>query len=130
MAFTDAERVDIRRFCWYPVFGGTPSSFQSYRFFQAYGTLEYRMSNLLAEEETVVRTIYLASLYTLELAIPGAAANLDTDVAAVWTHNKNEVADRERLFGNWRSKLCEFLGVPPGPACSAGANGNSMRLVV
>lgn len=65
MAFTTQERVDIRRFCWYPVYGGTPSSFQSYRFFQAYGTLEYRLSNLLPEEEGVIRTTYLANLTTL-----------------------------------------------------------------
>ena len=115
MAFTTAERVDIRRFAWYPVYGGTPSSFQSYRFFQAYGTLEYRLSNLLAEEEAVVRTTYLANLYTLETAIPGTSANLDTDEAAVWKHNKRELADREALFSNWRHKLCGFLGVPPGP---------------
>lgn len=114
MAFSTAERVDIRRFCGYPAYGGTPSSFQSYRFFQAYGTLEYRISNLLTEEETVVRS-YLASCTTLEAAIVATSANLDTDAAAVWTHNKNEHRDRERLFASWRRKLCGFLGVPPGP---------------
>ena len=128
MAFTTQERVDIRRFCWYPVYGGTPSSFQSYRFFQNYGTLEYRLSNLLAEEEGVVRTTYLANLTTLETAIPGTSANLDTDQAAVWTHNKREMADREALFANWRKKLCEFLGVPPGPAF--GSVGAGMSFVV
>lgn len=125
MAFTTQERVDIRRFCWYPVYGGTPSSFQSYRFFQAYGTLEYRLSNLMAEEEGVVRTTYLANLATLETAIPGTSANLDTDQAAVWTHNKRELADREALFTNWRKKLCEFLGVPPGPAFGSAGSGIS-----
>lgn len=114
MAFSTAERVDIRRFCGYPAYGGTPSSFQSYRFFQAYGTLEYRISNLLAEEETVVRS-YLTNCTTLETAIVGTSANLDTDAAAVWTHNKKEHRDRERLFASWRRKLCGFLGVPPGP---------------
>ncbi|EFU5185833.1 hypothetical protein HT824_004447 [Salmonella enterica] len=128
MAFTTQERVDIRRFCWYPVYGGTPSSFQSYRFFQAYGTLEYRLSNLLPEEEGVIRTTYLANLTTLETAIPGTSANLDTDQAAVWTHNKRELADRDALFSNWRLKLCQFLGVPPGPAYSG--SGGSMQLVV
>lgn len=127
MAFTTAEKVDIRRHCGYPMFGGTPSSFQSYRFFQAYGTLEYRMNNMLAEEEAVVRTTYLANLTTLENAIPTASANLDTDQAAVWVHNKREVADRDALFANWRRKLCEFMGVPPGPALGAGG---SVQLVV
>ena len=59
-----------------------------------------------------------------------AGANLDTDVAAVWTHNKREVADREALFTNLRKKLCEFLGVPPGPAFNSASGGGSMQLVV
>ena len=46
--FTDAEKTDIRRFAGYPAYGAVPSSFQSYRFFQAYGTLEYRIANLSA----------------------------------------------------------------------------------
>lgn len=128
MAFTTQERVDIRRYCGYPAYGAVPSSFQSYRFFQSYGTLEYRLSNLLPEEETVVRTTFLANLATLESAIPAASANLDTDEAAVWKHNKREVADREGLFSSWRRKLCAFLGVPPGPELGGGNGG--MQLVV
>jgi hypothetical protein len=112
MAFTVAERVNIRRFCGYPAYGGTPSSFQSYRFFQAYGTLEYRLSNLLAEEEALV---------TLEAAIPAASDNLDTDAAAVWKHNKNEVSDRSALFNKWRRDLCGFLGIPAGPSLGDGS---------
>jgi hypothetical protein len=130
VAFTTAEKVDIRRFAWYPVFGAVPSSFQSYRFFQAYGTLEYRLSNLLPEEETVVRTVYLANLYTLESAIPASSGNLDTDKAAVWEHNRDEVRDREALFTNWRTKLCSFLGVPPGPDYGKAAGHACGQLVV
>lgn len=114
-SFTTAQKVDIRRFCGYPQFGNTPSSFQSYRFFQAYGTLEYRMQNMLVEESAVVLNVYLANLTALEAAIPATSANLDTDKAAVWTHNKNEMRDREALFSNWRVKLCQFMGIPPGP---------------
>ena len=33
------------------------------------------MNNLLPSEETVLRTIYLAQLYPLEAAIPGAGAS-------------------------------------------------------
>lgn len=124
--FTDAQKVDIRRFCGYPVFGGTPSSFQSYRFFQAYGTLEYRMQNLLAAEEAVITTVYLPNLTTLEAAIPATGDNLDTDQAAVWTHNKHEQRDREQLFDSWRRRLCDFLGVPPGP----GLNKPGLQMVV
>lgn len=124
--FTDAQKVDIRRFCGYPVFGGTPSSFQSYRFFQAYGTLEYRMQNLLPAEEAVITTTYLPNLATLENAIPATGDNLDTDQAAVWTHNKHEQRDREQLFDSWRRRLCAFLGVPPGP----GLNPPGLQMVV
>lgn len=131
MAFTDQERVDIRRFCGYPLFGGTPQSFQSYRFFQSYGTLEYRLTNLSADEESTIRTIYLTganNLYLLEQAVFGSSTNLDTDVAAIWTHNKNETRDRMRLFNLVRDQLCQFLGVPRGP--SFGASSNTISLVV
>ena len=115
--FTDAERTDIRRFCGYPAYGPGTSSFQSWRFFQAYGMLEFRLTNMAPAEFQVVRQ-YLANLYPLETGILGAAANLDTDKAAVWVHNKSEVADRSALFDGWRRRLCEFLGVPTGPGMS------------
>lgn len=128
MAFTDAEKVDIRRHCGYPMFGAVPSSMQSYRFFTRYGTLEYRMNNMLPEEEAIVRTTYLANLVTLESAVPAASSNLDTDKAAVWEHNKNEVRDRLALYDAWRRKLCGFLGVPPGPELKG--NSGNIALVV
>lgn len=131
MAFSDQERVDIRRFCGYPVYGGVPSSFQSYRFFQSYGTLEYRLSNVSSDEEDTLRTIYLTgpnNLYTLEQAVFGSSANLDTDAAAVWTHNKNEVRDRMRLYNLVRDQLCQYLGVPRGP--NFVANSGTIPLVV
>lgn len=126
MAFTEAQKVDIRRFCGYGAYGAGPSGFQGWRFFQAYGTLEFKLSNLDPTEEAVISTTYLANLYTLENAIPAAGANLDTDEASVWKHNKNEVRDREHLFDSWRRRLCNFLGIPPGPHLSGGG----LRLVV
>ncbi len=128
MSFTNAEKTDIRRFCGYPVFGGQPVQAFGARFFHWYGTLEFRMNNLQDSEEAVIRTSYLANLATLETAIPAASANLDTDQAAVWIHNKNEQRDRERLFDAWRRRLCDFLGVPPGP--SFGGNSGSIPMVV
>lgn len=127
MAFTDTEKTDIRRFCGFPMFGGQPVQAFGYRFFQHYGTLEFRMNNALPSEELVVRTTYLQNLYDLEQAVPDAAANLDTDEAAVWKHNKQEVADRVNLFNHWRRELCNFFGIPPGPGLSASSG---MRLVV
>ncbi len=121
MSFTDAQKTDIRRFCGYPVFGQSPNQFVGYRFFQAYGNLEFKMDNLLPEEETVVETVYLTQLYALETAVPGSGANLDTTTAAVWTRNAHEPRDRAALFDDWRRRLCAFLGVPPGPGFDSGS---------
>jgi hypothetical protein len=111
---TDQQKVDIRRYCGFPVYGNglnaSPPSF-GYRYYQWYLILEYRMNNLSADEETTLENIYLANLYTLEAAIPTASGNLDTDQAAVWYHNKNEVADRFKLFNLWCTRLKDFMGV-------------------
>ena len=112
---SEAQKVDVRRFCGYPAYGAGAAGFQSWRFFQAYGTLEYRMNNLAAEEVAVVVN-YLATLAALEVAIPEASGNLDTEAAAGWQHNANEVRDRAALFDQWRRRLCGFLGLPPGLA--------------
>jgi len=93
-----------------------------WRFFSAYGALEYRMDNLSPEEEQVVLS-YLNTLTVLEPAVPMASENLDSDGAASWTRNRNEVADRLRLLDSWRRRLCAFLGVPPGEGL--GQNGLS-----
>lgn len=125
--FTDAQVVDIRRHSGYPVFGND-AGVLSYRYFQVYGFFEFRIAQLTANEAAVVINTYLANLTTLENAIPAASANLDTDAASVWIHNKREVADRAALFTYWRKELCNFLGVPPGPFM--GGPSNSMSLVV
>jgi hypothetical protein len=112
---SDSEKVDIRRFCGFPVCGTARSSTVPATYFQSYGTLEFRMANLSVSEIAVVRR-YLNSLTSLEIAIPAAAENLDTDEASVWSRNKSEVDDRIRLFDEWRRRLCGFLGVVAGPA--------------
>jgi hypothetical protein len=132
---SDDEKANVRRFCGYPAYGAGPSGFQGWRFFQAYGLLEYRLgvqadgvsSNLAPAELSILRQ-YLAALYTLEAAIPGAGANLDTASAAVWVHNANEVSDRTTLYDQWCRRLCQFIGLPPGPGLSVG--GNRVILVV
>lgn len=125
--FLESEKVDIRRFCGFQAFGGQPVQAFGHRFFTHYGTLEFRINNLLPEEEAVIRNTYLTNLNTLETAIVGTGENLDTDQAAVWTHNKNEQRDREALFDGWRRRLCAFIGIPPGPGLAAGGG---IRLVV
>lgn len=118
MAFSNSEKTDIRRFCGYPAYGGTPAGFQNWQFYQVYGLLEFRMNNLSCDEETIVRR-YLTNLNVLETAVPMSSQNLDTDQAAVWTHNRDEVAQRTALFDDWRRRLCAFFGLPPGPGLIA-----------
>lgn len=112
-SFTDGQKTDIRRFCGYPAYGAGAAGFNSWRFFQSYGTLEYRMNNLAPAEIAVVLQ-YISTLASLEATIPGTADNLDTESAAAWTHNADELRDRTNLFDGWRRRLCGFLGVPPG----------------
>lgn len=125
MPLTGVERTDVRRFCGYPAYGAAPSGMQTWRFYQAYGLLEFRMNNLSDDELTIVRR-YLATLTGLEIAIPLSGANLDTDQAAVWHHNQDEVRDRAALFDDWRRRLCAFLGLPPGPVLT----GSGVTLIV
>jgi hypothetical protein len=124
-ALSDAERVDIRRFCGYPPYGSPAAGMQSWRFFQVYGLLEFRLNNLSASEVVITRR-YLGTLLTLESAVPATSDNLDTDQASMWTRNKNELGERLRLLDEWRKRLCGFLGVAAGPALSSG----SMSLTV
>lgn len=126
MSLTDAEKTDARRFCGYPAYGAGSAGFQNWRFYQVYGLMEFRLNNLAAAEEAVLRR-YLATLTTLEFAVPRSGENLDTDQAAVWTHNRSETEDRAALLDDWRRRLCGFLGIPPGPALSSAG---SIALVV
>jgi len=115
LPLSDLEKTDARRFCGYPAYGAAPVGFETWRFYQVYGLLEFRLNNLSPSELGVIRR-YLATLMALETAIPRSGENLDTDIAAVWTRNRSEPRDRMRLFDDWRRRLCGFLGVPPGPS--------------
>lgn len=124
MALNPAQVVDVRRFMGYSV-SGNPTALP-YRE-PVYSTaslaalsLDYRLANLSAAEEKVVTEKYLPNLCAREQEIQGAASNLDTDQAAVWTHNKNEVTDRINLFNYLRRELCTFLGFAPGPLLATG----------
>ncbi len=86
---TDAEKVDVRRFCGYPAYGAAPTGLQSWRYFQVYGLLEFRVAHLSDSEISIVRR-YLATLTTLEIAVPATSENLDTDQASMWTRNKDD----------------------------------------
>lgn len=130
--FTDGEKTDIRRFCGFGVYGSNNEGFWGFRFFTKWEMLEYYMNNLQPSEYQTARGI-LAQCYTLENAIPAATQNLDTDKAAVWTHNKNEIEDRVKLLRWQCAYLGNFLTMPTGPFAVPGVgNGaaGSIRMVV
>jgi hypothetical protein len=126
MALTDQQTADARRFAGYPALGTDTPADDSRDF--AYGwvspgllqTLAHRLLNLTAENEATLVNVYLVNLTKLEAAIVAASSNLDTDKAAIWTHNKSEVTDREALFDKWRRRMCGFLGIAPGPGLGRG----------
>lgn len=131
MALSDAQVTDVRRYAGYQLVG-TPTPTQNNDLaYLVVGmrqmSLVERLSTLSAAEEAVLTGTYLTNLNTLEAAIVAAAANLDTDEAAVWKHNKDEVSDREQLFDSWRRRMCAFLGFAPGPGL--GASSASVSLV-
>jgi hypothetical protein len=116
---TEGQKIDVRRYCGFPIYGNgagaSPPNF-GYRWLKQYLILEYRMNNMAPEEEVTLQTVYLSNLNSLEAAIPTASGNLDTDQAAVWYHNKKEVADRFALFRLWCRWLIEYMGLdPPQP---------------
>lgn len=110
---TEAELVAARRFCGYPVrgAGGNPGGWYYY---PAYGMLEYRLANLAASEEAVVRQ-YLATLGALEAAVPGTADGLGVAQAGDYRRNPSELLERIGLLDDWARRLRAFLGVPAGP---------------
>ena len=118
MALTDSERTDIRRFCGYPgTFNGRLVGDVLF-YHERAAMFEARIADLSATELSVARR-FLSALNSLENAIPRAGDNLDTDQAAIWTHNKNEIRDRLKLFDEWRRRFCQFLAIPPGPGLRA-----------
>jgi hypothetical protein len=122
---TAQQLADVRRYAGYPLLAD--SVVDDSRDF-AYGwvspgvwqTLNHRLNNLRPEEEAILVTTYLAKLNTLETAITDSGENLDTAQAAVWTHNSNEVRDRTSLFDMWRRRMCDFIGIAPGPSLGSG----------
>jgi hypothetical protein len=122
---SDQEKQDVREFCGFPLYGNGNVIFPFPWINKYYLALETRMNSLQPAELQRVR-MYLTTLYGLDAAIPGATVNLDTDIAAVWTHNKSEVPDRSALLAQWRRRLCSFMGVPPGPEL----NNSGIRFIV
>lgn len=121
---TDAEKIDVRRFAGYALVGDTSvddSRDMAYSWVSpgVMQTLFHRLNSMSLREQDVLRTKYLPILNSLEDAVVSAGANLDTDIAAVWTRNKSEVQDRTRLFNQKRRDMCAFIGIKPGPYLGA-----------
>jgi hypothetical protein len=127
---TDAQKVDVRRWAGYQLQGDGESQPFTVPVFTSTTvggsgvmpgmTLDYRLDHMSVSEETVLVDTFLTPLAGLETAILGAAANLDTDQAAVWKRNPREVADRNSLFNQWRRRMCGFIGIAPGPELGEG----------
>ena len=125
MALTEQQISDCRRWMGYSLSGDEttrPMREPVYTDATWFGSMDlyYRLQHLNTAEENTLTTFYLPNLAQREQDIQAAAANLDTDVAAVWVHNKSEVSDRRELFRQLRLDLCDFLGFPPGRALTRG----------
>jgi hypothetical protein len=121
MTLTDQEKTDTRRFCGYPVWDAASRILIPLGSFPAREFLEYRMNTLTPTDEIALRR-FLGNLSALEIGIPRAGENLDTDRAAVWSRNRTEVTDRLRLLKLWCRRFCDFLGVVPGPGLMSDSN--------
>lgn len=112
---TDAEKVDVRRYCGYPTYGAGASDDTFNRFDPVFETLEYRMANL-QDAELIVCRAKLAQLATLDGAFVSMSGTLGVAIAASFTRNASEGDDRSDLYRQRRRDLCEFFGIPLGAA--------------
>lgn len=111
---TDEQKVKARQHMGYPIFGDGSPQASGYRFLTHYGTMEYKFNHMSPSEEAIVVT-HITECDALEAAIFTSGSNLDTNKAAVWERNPNEIRDRQQLYRLRRLDLCAFMGVPPGP---------------
>ena len=126
-ALSDQEKEDVREFCGYPLYGNGTVIFPAPWVNVYWLALETRMNTMQPAE--LQNTRYkLSVLYPLDLAIFTAGGTLQVDTAAVFKRNANEMKERHRLFDHYRKRLCQFLGVPPGPNLNQGDG--SIKLVV
>ena len=129
MALTDQQRNSVRWYMGYPTTLENISTGNNRDFAYAWvtpgvmETLDTALDNLSPSQESRITSFYLPNLTQLELDLfgtEGARTNLDTDQAAVWKHNKNEIGDRKNLFFSMCRRLANELGFAPGPAIGSG----------
>jgi len=124
---SDQEKVDARRFMGYPAYGSGPNDDSFGRYFGSYPTMEFRIANLLPAELVTMRA-RLAALTAEETLFEASGALVYVGTAAVFTRNPNTISEHQRFLDAMRRRLCEFLGLPPGPQLSASSS--SIRLIV
>lgn len=112
MPFTESEKVEIRKFCGYPLKGNSNTTVFGWRFMVWWGALEFRLNNLSIEEEGEIKNLYLPQLRLMQSDLYASYDDLDTNKAAVWDRNPKEISDKRKLYLLARKDLCEFLGVP------------------
>src|SRR6187551_2956512 len=110
---TNAQKVDLRRFIGFPLFGDQLSPGFGYRYYQQFLLVEYRFNNMSVDEELVVTETFLPNLKQLEQDIYQVRTNSDTSRAAVWYRNELELAERVSNYNWWRQQLAFFFGVKP-----------------
>lgn len=117
---TTKQLVDLRRFCgFYPKRKDGNHIIMGVLYTQD-GELEYALGQLTGEENDVIVT-QLARLNTMEDAEFSALDSVGTAQAAVWTRNKDEFAERLAIYTRLRLKLCETIGIRPGPLMQTGS---------
>ena len=126
LPLTDAERVAVREFTGYGLYGPGPGSQSFHRFTVGYQSLEYRMGAMLPAELVITRD-HIATCTAAKAAWRSGADNLDTDQAAIWYRNRREMGDRRAYYRECRRDLARFMGIPTGPEL---AGEGSARLVV
>ena len=123
---SSVELTEARRHLGYPAHG-LAGAIDGWQYSRVDGVVEHRLVHLSDAEEGVVRQ-YLGTLNVLERAIPEMGVSLDTNAAAGWVRNPDELEDRGRLFDEWRRRFCAFVGVAPGPGLVKAST--AVRLVV
>ncbi|EJN07793.1 hypothetical protein [Herbaspirillum sp. YR522] len=132
MALSEAQMTDVRRYMGYQLAGNSmPITDDNDLVYGAFGmvtmSLHRRLTTLTQSEEQVLTANFLGRLNELEADIYGARENLDTDEAAVWKHNKQEVGDRFGLYNRVRMELCRFIGFRPGSGLAGSASVSLVR---
>ena len=109
------ERVQIRRLLGYSVIGTVSATggamFDSWRFMQAPGVLEYRLTNIAPNECAMVRMFTATWLYLDNLRL-AANDGLDVGTAAIYIRNKQEMTERTLQMDLIRQELASVLAVP------------------